>query len=330
MKKFAFFALSLATTVTAQVFVPNLSHAASSSIDSGALDRSVSPCDDFYQFACGGWIAKTEIPSDRARWTRSFSTIDENNKKVLKDILTGLQKNRPHDATTRKLRDFYSACMDERSVEANSMRTLKKALAPIDSLQDKGKAFAQLLALLQLRGTSPLLNISGDQDMRDAVHVITTVDQGGLSLPDRDYYLSQTPKMQEVRRLYEESIVTMLKLIGIAEPQAKSQAATIMKIETALATASMDIVERRDPYKVYHKMSRTDLKAIAPLLDWDTFFAGLDLSKISSLNVAAPDFFKGLNSIIATTSLTDLKTYLRWQVYEAAMPAMGHEVVDAH
>ena len=318
---------AVATLVLVLLFA-SPAHAVSS-IDPTALDRSVSPCEDFYQYACGGWIARTEIPSDRSRWTRSFSTIDEANQNIIKEILTGLGQHSTADATSKKLGDFYGACMNEQAVEQHSLNTLQKEFALINTVSSKGLDFSVLLAALQRKSIGVLLSISADQDMRDAEHVIATLDQGGLSLPDRDYYLSTTAKMVEVRHQYRDSIVEMLGLIGVLAADAQTQADTIVKIETQLALASMDIVERRDPYKIYHKVPRADLVAMAPGVDWNTFFSELGLAQVASLNVAVPDFFKGLNALLASADLSELKTYLRWQAYQAAMPAMGSAIVNA-
>src|SRR5207244_10607953 len=204
-------------------------------IDLSILDRSVNPCDDFYRFACGKWLERTPIPPDRAQWGRAFSEILERNEIKLKEILEKDARGEPDpaDPYAQKVGDFYSTCMDEQKAETASLQTLRGELAKVDAVKE-AKGLAREVARLQARGARAFFGFGSQQDFKDATKVIGGADQGGLGLPDRDYYLKDDAKMKELRALYESHVVEMLKLAGTGEGDAQKQAKTMMAIETAL------------------------------------------------------------------------------------------------
>jgi len=298
-------------------------------VDPEALDRSVDPCTDFYEFACGGWAARTSIPPDRPAWSRSFSEITERNLASLRESLEADAAGHfePGDEEARKLGDFYATCMDEEKAETSSAETLREEFATIEAITDRER-LARAVARLHLRDVTALFVFRVQQDLKDATEVIGAADQGGLGLPERDYYLKHDAKTVELRRRYGDHVTRMLELAGEAHRVAAKHAETVMRIETALARGSMPVVERRDPYKVYHRIDRRGLGREAPGFPWNAYFVELGYPDITAINVAVPGFFAQLNRVLTTTRIADLRAYLRWHLLNASARALGARFVD--
>ena len=272
------------------------------------IDKTVDPCVDFYQYACGNWLKTTEIPADESEWV-SFSELYERNLVTEREILEKAAVVDPkRSAIEQKIGDFYSSCVDEKAVDAKGIDPLKPDLDRIAAAKDKA-ALIEVLAHQRLIGANALFRFFSDPDLHNAGMVIANLDQGGLSLPDRDYYLKDDPKMAEMRQHLVEYAVQIFTLAGETPQQAAESAKTVMRIETALAKAEMDRTLRRDPKSRDHKMSKDQALALAPNFYLTRYLAAVGAPSFTEVNVGNPEFFKQVNSVIDSESLDALKTY---------------------
>jgi putative endopeptidase len=291
------------------------------------MDKAVDPCTDFYRYACGTWIANNPIPPDQSRWGR-FNELADRNREILKGILEKASLALPQrDAVDQKIGDFYASCMDEEKANALGDSPLKTDLDAIAGLAAKSDLPA-LVAQLRREGVNALLTLGSEQDFKEPTSVIARVDQGGLGLPDREMYLKDEAAALELRKKYVAHIQNTFVLLGDSAEQASAEAKTVMDLETALAKVSLDRVKRRDPVNVYHKMTTQELGALAPAFSFESFFAVTDAPSLSALNVAVPDFVKGMDALVQQTDLGSLKTYLRWHVANARAPLLSKRFVD--
>jgi endothelin-converting enzyme/putative endopeptidase len=296
--------------------------------DVTALNMNADPCTNFYEFACGTWRAHHAIPPDRSRWGR-FDELADRNLAVLHEILEQVSVNDPGRlAFEQKIGDYYAACMDEKAINENGIDSIKPELDRIAALTDKG-ALADEVARLHGIGTNVLFNFGSGQDFKNSNEVIAQADQGGLGLPDRDYYLKNDQKSLETRKRYVEHVQKTFELLGYPAERAAAEARVVMNIETGLAQGSLDVVSRREPGKVYHKMPRQELvDSLNPSFAWVKYLSEAKAPPIETLNVAVPDFFKNLDSLIKATSLDDWKTYLRWHLVHSQAPLLPTPFVN--
>jgi putative endopeptidase len=281
--------------------------------DLGAVNRSVDPCANFYQYACSGWMTTNPLPSDASRWGR-FDALQDRNRMVLKDVLEEAAADRPNRSVTdQKIGDFYAACMDEKNLEARGLEAIQRDLNRIAVIQDR-KDIVELVVYMFRVGSWPFFRFGSEQDAKDSARVIAVMDQAGLGLPDRDYYLKTDEKSLDLRNKYLAYVQTLFGLLGTPAAEAQKKAAAVLAIETELAKGSLDRVSRRDPEKVYHKLTVTELSALAPAFDWAKFLQSLGAPAIESLNVAVPDFARAMNTVLQQQPLEDLKTYLTWNL----------------
>src|SRR5258708_18200797 len=291
------------------------------------IDKTVDPCANFYQYACGNWLKKAEIPAVQQEGA-SFVEVEERNKVIVRDILEKAAAGGPgRNAIDQKIGDYYGTCMDEKTVEAKGLDPLKPELDRIDAVKDKS-ALIDAIARVHLIGPNPLFNFYSQPDLHNADMVIAYIDQGGLSLPDRNYYIKDDGKMVEIRKHLVDYVTALFVLYGQSAQRASHFAQTVLRVETALATASMDRTLRRDPKTRDHKMTREEAIALGPNFYLSKYFADVDTPSFSEMNVSNPDFFKQGNAVIESESLDSLKTYVQWHLLNDAAPWLSTPYVN--
>jgi putative endopeptidase len=283
----------------------------SRSFDRNAIDTAADPCTDFYQYACGKWLKDNPIPSDQTRWVRSFSIVAERNRYLLWQLLESAAKS-PKTPLEKKYGDFYAACMNTGLIEQKGLEPLAKAFRQIDGFSDTKKLSALLGELLAEGSPAPLFRFDVAQDDKDSSKQIAQTAQGGLSLPDRDYYLSDSARFKAIREQYVAHVTKMFTLAGDSPEKAAAEAADVLRIETALAKGSMTRTEMRTPENVYHIMPVAELESLTPSFDWTVYWKDIGIGHFDTLNVATPGFFKTLNSLISTEPADAWKAYFRW------------------
>lgn len=277
------------------------------------LDRSCKPCDDFYEFAMGGWMKNNPIPPEYSTWG-SFTELAEKNQEALRTVLEAAEKSNAAAGTNeQKIGDLYASCMDTAAINAAGVKPIAATLTEINAMKDPSDLQPEI-AKLQQEGVGVLFRFSSTQDLDDSTKVIGNASQGGLGLPDRDYYLREDAKSKKLRADYSEHVAKMFQLAGDSREKSKTEAQTVVDFETGLAKASMTRVQLRDPHARWHKMSIAKLRELTPGWSWEGYFREIGAPAMAEINVGQPDFFQDVNRQLSATPLASWKIYLRWHV----------------
>ena len=292
------------------------------------MDLAVNPGDDFYSYANGAWIKKTTIPEDKSRYG-SFDILQEENNAVLKEIFekAASKKNAPAGSSWQKVGDFFKAGMNTENVELKGIDPIRPELELIDKIADTNE-LQQLIAQLHASRVSPLFNIYAAQDRKNTTEIIVNLSQGGLGLPDRDYYTSEDKRSTEIRNAYQQHLKQVFNLLGYDEEKAKQSAENVMAIETRLANASYTRLERRDPNKTYNKVSLQEMQLNSPMFSWSDYFSGIGIEVPAEFVIDNPTFFSEISKMLSETAIDSWKSYLTWNVVNRFSPYLSSAFVE--
>jgi predicted metalloendopeptidase len=312
---------------------PKLEH-----FDPNLVDKALDPCNDFYKYACNKWLTSNPIPPDQVYWSTG-SGLELWNENLLRETLEAASKNdQSRNAVQQKIGDYWAACMDESGIEAAGLKPLRPELERIAALKSKKEITLEIAHLHHRypgawqqddnQTNSPFFGFTGQPDYDDASKVVAQIDQGGLSLPNRDYYLKSDDKSKELLTKYRTHMQRMFVLAGESEAQAAANAGTVIGIESALAQAQMDNVKRRDPKNINNKMTLEQVRELTPSIDWPAYLQAVKAPASVHYIVTSPDFFRAEEKLIAAHPLDHWQAYLRWQVIHQAAPYLNKAMVD--
>jgi predicted metalloendopeptidase len=313
--------LLAALCVAGPVLAANDSSADVSAAVKSAMDVKADPCQDFYQYACGGWRDTTKLPADQVRWGRGFSEIAERNRAINRSILEDAAKTPGEDVNRQKLGTFYSACMDEAGIAAAGTKPIQGWMKDVGKVKD-AKSLMAAIGKMHASSIPGLFRMGVEGDFKDPNTNIAQMSQGGLGLPDRDYYLKDDDKSKDIRDKYVAFVAKMFELYGEKPEEAKAISDRVLAFETELAKNSRPRAELRDPDKTYNKLDREGLQKLTPKLDWDGYFKSGGHPEVTQINVAVPEFFQGLERLAGSTDPDTLQAYLQWNVLHDAAPAL--------
>jgi len=291
------------------------------------LDKACKPCDNFYEFAMGGWMKANPIPAEYPSWG-TFTQLRDNNLTAMHTILEAAAAAKaPVGSNEQKIGDFYASCMDTSAIEASGLKPLAPDFAAINAINDR-KALEAEIARMQSEGAGVLFRFGSGQDIKDSNRVIAFANQGGLGMPDRDYYFREDAKSQQLRADYLQHVAKMFELAGDSSEKAAAEANTVMTIETALARTSRTRVELRDPEKNYNLLPLSEIKTLTPDWNWESYLHAIGAPPVEQINIRQPDFFKAMNQQLDTVPMADWKIYLRWHLLHASAPGLPEKFVN--
>jgi len=299
---------------------------AHSGLDLKAIDKSADPCNDFYQYACGNWLKNNPIPADQSVWGR-FDELFQRNQQILRGILEDSEKHQDRSSIDQKIGGFYGSCIDEAEIEHRGTAQLQPELERIAHINNVRELLDEV-ARLHARQVTVFFDFGSQPDPNDAKMTIAGLDQGGLGLPEKDFYFRTDAKSQEIQQKYVTHIAKMFELDGVPAADAAKKAQTVMRIETDLAKASLDVTTRRNPQLLVHEMPKSELAQLVPDFNFNEFFTELHTPEFSKLNVAVPDFLKEFNTLLSKESMADLKDYLTWHYLSASATLLTKAFVD--
>ena len=312
---------------------PKLEH-----FDPQLVDPSLNPCDDFYKYSCSKWLSANPIPPDQVFWSTG-SGLELWNEGILRETIEAASKNdASRSAVQQKIGDYWASCMDESGIESAGLKPLQPELDRIAALQSKKDLTLEIAHIHHTfpgsweqsdnQTNAPFFGFTGQQDYENASMVVAQIDQGGLSLPNRDYYLKTDAKSKELLTKYREHVKKMFVLAGESDAHATTDAKTVLELETAMAQAQMDNVARRDPKNINNKMTLAQVKALTPAIDWDAYLKAVKAPASDHYIVTAPAFFRAEEKLIDEHPLDHWKAYLRWQVIHRSAPYLTKAMVD--
>jgi putative endopeptidase len=291
------------------------------------LDTSCKPCENFYMFAMGGWMKANPIPAEYPSWG-TFTELRDNNLAAMRTILdSASNSNAAVGSNEQKIGDFYASCMDTAAIEAAGLKPLAPGFKAIDQIADRAALEAEI-ARLHTLSVGAAFDFGSTSDFKDSTHYLAEADQGGLGMPDRDYYTRDDDRSKQLRIDYVQHIAKIFELAGDSPEKAAAQAKVVMELETSLAKASRTNVELRDPDKNYNKMTLAEMKALTPDWSWENYLLAVNAPPITSANIGQPEFFKEMNHQLTATSIPDWKIYLKWQLLHANAPTLSDSFVE--
>jgi len=299
-------------------------------INSANMDTTVNPGDDFYKFANGSWLKNNPIPDEYSRYG-AFEVLDEENYVQLKTIFAeaSADKNAAAGSVNQKIRDFYNSGMDTVAIEKNGINPLKPELDQIEAFATAADV-QKMLVQQHASGNYPLFYLFSSQDEKNSNQVIAMTYQGGLGMPDRDYYLENDPRSTEIRKAYVAHMIKMFVLAGSTPEQAAKDADVVLKIETEMAKISSTRIELRNPVANYNKTDLAGLQKMAPEIDWKAYFTGLNLAENTEINIGQPKFISGMAKMINSVPVNDWKVYFRWDLINSAASSLSSDFDKEH